>query len=350
MKRAARFCVWLGAAALVAAGWGSGQAARAQGGVMLEADKTLLHVLKGTIWEVCQTKDGDKTTQAFGCGWVVRKKQKLAVVPYGVVGEADKIVAVFPAFEKDQLVNDPRTYEDKVNKAGGVGGAVVARDPKRNLALVQLDDVPAGAVELTLAASGAGPGQTVVAVSSVQGNGGKMWGAAQGKVAKAGAMKVTKQVELGADFEGRAVETQHFPAPGARGGPLVNGRGDLVGMLTATEAGGLEMSVDVSEIRAFLASKDVKALLGPAEEAAKPTPAPKAPAAKPAEEPAKPAAPADDADQAEQDAARKLRLAKSLADDGLVEKARARYEEIIKTYPKTKAAQEAKQLLDKLGK
>src|SRR5262249_48873799 len=58
----------------------------------------------------------------------------------------------------------------------------------------------------------------------------------------------------------------------------------------------------------------------------------------------------DDPDKAEQDAARKLKAAKSLIDDGLKEKAIERLEELIKAYPKTKAAEEAKKELDKLNK
>jgi hypothetical protein len=61
----------------------------------------------------------------------------------------------------------------------------------------------------------------------------------------------------------------------------------------------------------------------------------------------KPAA-KDDPEQAEQDAARKLKLAKELIDDK-PEKAKERLQELIKQFPKTKAAEEAKQLLEKLG-
>ena len=39
-----------------------------------------------------------------------------------------------------------------------------------------------------------------------------------------------------------------------------------------------------------------------------------------------------------------------IIDDGLVDKARARFEDIVKTYPRTKAAGEARQLLEKLKK
>jgi len=68
--------------------------------------------------------------------------------------------------------------------------------------------------------------------------------------------------------------------------------------------------------------------------------------------PAKPVSdkPEDPAAKAERLAAAKLNLAKQLASDGLLAKARTRFQEIIDTYPKTKAAAEARKLLEKLGK
>jgi len=49
-------------------------------------------------------------------------------------------------------------------------------------------------------------------------------------------------------------------------------------------------------------------------------------------------------------AAAKLNLAKMLADSGKTDKARERYQDIIKKYPKTEAAGEAKELLSQLSK
>ena len=64
---------------------------------------------------------------------------------------------------------------------------------------------------------------------------------------------------------------------------------------------------------------------------------------------AKPAEPPEDsADKAEEDAARKLKFARILADDGKVGKARERLNDLIAKYPKTKAADEARELLKKL--
>ena len=58
-------------------------------------------------------------------------------------------------------------------------------------------------------------------------------------------------------------------------------------------------------------------------------------------------APAAEPLDPEQAASAKLKLAKMLAKDGLEKKARIRYEEIVQQYPKTRAAGEARKLLDK---
>ncbi|MFN4260217.1 MAG: tetratricopeptide repeat protein [Gemmataceae bacterium] len=57
-----------------------------------------------------------------------------------------------------------------------------------------------------------------------------------------------------------------------------------------------------------------------------------------------------DADKDEAAATATLKTARKLIDFGLADKAKPRLEEILKKYPKTKAAEEAKTLLDKLNK
>jgi hypothetical protein len=63
-----------------------------------------------------------------------------------------------------------------------------------------------------------------------------------------------------------------------------------------------------------------------------------------------PEKPASDPDRLEKLAATKLKFARQLADDGKVEKAKERCQEIVSQYPNTKAAKEARQLLDKLAR
>lgn len=69
--------------------------------------------------------------------------------------------------------------------------------------------------------------------------------------------------------------------------------------------------------------------------AAKPKPMPKEPAE-------------EDPDKAEQNAAQKFKFAKTLADDGKTEKAKERLHAILKDFPTSKAATQAKELLKKL--
>jgi TolA-binding protein len=60
--------------------------------------------------------------------------------------------------------------------------------------------------------------------------------------------------------------------------------------------------------------------------------------------------PENGGDKTEQEAAVKLKYAKKLQEDGVVDKAKERYQEIIKKFPKTEAAKEAQKLLEKLNK
>jgi hypothetical protein len=75
---------------------------------------------------------------------------------------------------------------------------------------------------------------------------------------------------------------------------------------------------------------------------------------KPKEKPDKPTAdkpaerPEDDADKIDREAGRQLKYAKSFIEDGKNDLAIKKCNEIVKKYPKTKAAEEAKKLLEKL--
>jgi thioredoxin-like negative regulator of GroEL len=59
--------------------------------------------------------------------------------------------------------------------------------------------------------------------------------------------------------------------------------------------------------------------------------------------------PAQDPDRNERLAETKLKFARTLLDDGKTERARERLQDIIRKYPKTSAAKEAKEVLEKLN-
>jgi len=148
------------------------------------------------------------------------------------------------------------------------------------------------------------------------------------------------------NFEANVVETTSPVNPGDSGGPLLNGQGEL----TAVTQGGVSAQgtisyfIDISEVRTLLAAKKIRVTNEPVATVASAV-EPK-PDDKPA--PAKDAA-AEQADKDEKSARAKLTFAEGMVRDR-PEKARERLEEIVKNYPKTKAAADAKELLAKLKK
>jgi hypothetical protein len=103
----------------------------------------------------------------------------------------------------------------------------------------------------------------------------------------------------------------------------------------------LTIFIDAAEVRHLLKTNKIAAKLAPLKPAKAAEPKAQAKADKPP-------ATLSDAEKAEQTAARMLIYARTLADDGKKDKAKTRYEEILKQYPMTEAAKEAKVLLDKL--
>ncbi|HJT78609.1 MAG TPA: hypothetical protein VJ739_15505, partial [Gemmataceae bacterium] len=62
-----------------------------------------------------------------------------------------------------------------------------------------------------------------------------------------------------------------------------------------------------------------------------------------------PSPPQSDAEEMELRAARRLKLAQEVQGDGRTEKAQEILQDLVKKYPKTKAAAEAKKLAEKLS-
>ena len=103
----------------------------------------------------------------------------------------------------------------------------------------------------------------------------------------------------------------------------------------------ISLFIDLSEVKAFLKSKNSLPSL------------PAAIARTEAEAPAKHDTTADEQaapNRLEQLASGKLEMAKDLAGAGKLDKAKPRFEQIINDYPNTKAAAEAKLLLEKIKK
>jgi S1-C subfamily serine protease len=272
-----------------------------------------------------------------GSGSLVDRTHRLVLTNYHVVGkDSENVYVAFPVYEKGKTiaVAERGYYQNLLRNGGGIRGKVIAREMKCDLALIQLETVPEDARALLLARESPSPGQDVHSVGN-PGQSGALWVYTPGKVRQVYHHRWhsgTGKDSL--DLDARIVETQSPINRGDSGGPLVNNRGELVGVTQGhlLDAQQISLFIDVSEVRNFL--KSTKHL--PASAREPPRTVASNSESKPPDE--------------ESQAARKLHFAKELAVDGKLEKAKSYCDEILELFPKTKAAAEAKQLLDKLSK
>lgn len=283
-----------------------------------------------------------KLTVTMGSGALIDKVKRIVITNYHVVGESEKVQVFFPAFDKGRLIPEREHYLKLVPKGGGIIGKVIAKDQKRDLALIQLATLPDGVRALPLAKGSPSPAQRVHSIGN-PGSSGALWVYTSGDV-RSVYRKQWKAGEPGRvmDFEAQVIETQSPTNKGDSGGPLVNEHGQLIGVTQGSAAGAqlLSLFIDVSEVKTILAANKIKVSGGSTTVVVEDKP-------KPDPKPGKPTVVVTAEEKAEQEAGRSLSLAKNLADSGKIDSARTRYQEIITKYPKTQAAEEAKKLLKK---
>jgi S1-C subfamily serine protease len=330
-----------------------------------EADKASAKLydglLRSTVWVnlVKKKEASGKVEFLSGTGSLVDVKNKFVITNFHVVRDKDEALVQFPSYESGDVLTDRNFYTGRILKAS-IPGKVIARDPSHDLALIELDSLPAGVRALPLAAKEVKLGEHVHFLGN-PGDSDKMWvfhdAAVQQMEMEHIHSKTTDGFEN--DVDARVIMTDTPSRPGESGGPLINEKGELAGVThghriekLGNKETDIGVFIDLSEVKALLQSKTLLAKTSAAASGGAEKEKPKATAEKPAaevkENPKPLGKPADDPDEMEQTAARRLKLAKSLANDGLIDRARERYQEIMKQFPKTKAAAEAKELLSRL--
>jgi S1-C subfamily serine protease len=331
-------------------------------GLAQEMDSKDLYkqVVKSAVFVVTPLKGG----AARGSGSLIDMDKKLVVTNYHVVDEADFVFVQFPQFTKSgQMITNPKHYMDNIPTGQAIKGKVLYRDKSRDLAFVELAKVPAGAKAIPLAKDSPESGETVYNIGS-PGAVEQLFGMTAGLVRTCG---VEDHLVGGgtADsvFRVRAkmVTATNPTNPGDSGGPLFNKKGEQVAV---TESGHrsaqqVNLFVDVSEVRAFLTEKKITIKEGDGSKPA--VPDKKDPKKDDRKTPGTPpkdngnTTPPKDKDTAagepteadEKAAASMLSRAKLFAEGDenrktYIEKLNA----IIKQFPATKAAKDAKKLLD----
>ena len=230
--------------------------------------KVYKEAVASTVW-VHSTRTAGLAT---GSGTLIDANRRLVLTNYHVVEENPRVTIFFPEYRDGRPIPDRNYYIDRAKRLG-VRGKVVALDKGADLAVVQLDTTPDGVKAIAVAPRAPEPGELVHSIGNA-GKSGALWGYVNGTVRQVyrkkweAALSKTKT----ARFEAQVIETDTPTNPGDSGGPLLNDKGELVGV---TQGGALNASlvsffVDASEVKRLLDTRDVKEVRGRDKEDVKP--------------------------------------------------------------------------------
>ncbi len=200
--------------------------------------------LRSTVW-LRPTATDTRTA-----GVVIDAKRRLVLTSAAGVGPLDRVGVAFPQVKNGQVVGERDAYRDPVAVhlvKGWHVGTVLHRDPARDLALVQLDSMPADTPEVKLADADPEVGDSVSAVSHPTGTE-FAFAVSTGSVKQRGRFALTR--------DGRKVPAAVYQLPAqptSSGGPIFNSAGNLVGIQSAKDGPALVgFAARVGEVRAFV--------------------------------------------------------------------------------------------------
>jgi len=185
-----------------------------------------------------------------GSGFLVDRERRLVLTTSNVVRQATTVEVVFPAYAKGELITD-RAYYLKHRRALARRGTVLRRDPSRDLALIQLEAQPRGVPALPLAAGSPRVGDRLYRLGTPAASG-PAWKLIAGEASWVGAGEMEVRYSDGnRTIKARMIQTDCGGRHGDGGCPLVNVRGELVGVHFAGTGSGSD-AIAVEEVHSFL--------------------------------------------------------------------------------------------------
>jgi S1-C subfamily serine protease len=165
------------------------------------------------------------TEKSTGSGCLLEGGAGQVLTAYHVVKELERVEVAFPVYKDGQLVTDRMYYWNNWSRLR-IGATVIRRWPEKDLALIQLDRVPAGVEGLRL---GGSPrvGENTHRIGTPAAKG-PAWEVTVGPVVVVDRRRW--KYPDGQIVDTVSVGTDATPRYGDSGSPLVNDRGELIGL------------------------------------------------------------------------------------------------------------------------
>src|SRR5262249_36673345 len=197
-----------------------------------------------------------KTSYAMGSGSLIDTEKRYVITNYHVVTDKQVVYAQFPKYIKGKLETDKKTYKDTAIAGKAIKAKVLHYDIKRDLALIQLEKIPAGTPAIPLAKNSPRQGTTAWNIGR-PGKVEQVFSITEGKVRSVGIENHLVSGPGGDDafrVQCKMVTTTNPTNPGDSGGPLFNSKGHQVAVTESGSVGAQQVNrfVDVTEVRAFL--------------------------------------------------------------------------------------------------
>jgi V8-like Glu-specific endopeptidase len=212
--------------------------------------------LRSTAWVIVPVTD---TTTSFGTGWIVNQQKRLLITNHHVVADkqgkpAKTVSVIFPAYRNGKLVAEKSYY---LKNGPRIHGKIVRTDPRRDLALIELEALPGGVQELKAASASPAPSTKLHLVGN-PGASDALWVYGTGSVRQV--YRAKYQMSNEQELEARIIESDVPTNVGDSGSPVVNDRGELVGVHSNGDDKSQLLSghIDITEVRGFLAALNLK--------------------------------------------------------------------------------------------
>jgi HEAT repeat protein/S1-C subfamily serine protease len=209
----------------------------------LSGDEVYQRLLRSTAFIV--------TPRGHGSGVLIDSGRRLVLTNAHVVEDNKKVAVLFPFYDRDnQVIPDPGPYRDKA-KETGPNATVVAKSEIQDLALVQIEQVPIGVRPVGISKLPASTGVTVYSIGGSGADDKLLWRLSTGTVR--GRARQEYRGDVG-HLHAMVLETQSPVNPGDSGGPVVNPRVELVGLVAAVKLRErlVSINIDLTEVRAFV--------------------------------------------------------------------------------------------------